>query len=400
MLESGSLFSSKNNYGMAIFAALSPSWRSLCAALTGVCALVLLAAPARADSLEEATRLLQAGQHNEALRQVDRYLATRPKDAQGRFLRGVILAGMNRHKEAIAVFERLTQDFPDLPEPHNNLAVIYAQQQQLEKAKEHLEKAIRTHPAYATAHENLGDIYSRLASQAYGRALQIDASNASAQTKLAMIDRLIGGAKVGVGGTAMAGSTANMGAAMAGFTTAAGTAPSAAPARPTSPAPTPPAAAPSVAPPAPAAATASSPQPAPVADPPAASAVIAPASPPEPPRPAAASDREVIAAVDAWLSAWSRKDVKAYLSHYARDFRVPGGQTRKDWEAERTQRITRPASISVTRDNLSVRMEGGGQAAVRFRQTYRAPGFSATTTKTLVMVREGDRWLIREERTP
>jgi tetratricopeptide (TPR) repeat protein len=99
---------------------------------------------------------------------------------------------MNKPNDAIAVFQKLTEDYPELPEPYNNLAVIYAQQKQYEKAKQALEMAIRTHPSYATAHENLGDIYSRMASQAYDKALQLDSSNTSAQTKLSMIRNLIG----------------------------------------------------------------------------------------------------------------------------------------------------------------------------------------------------------------
>jgi tetratricopeptide (TPR) repeat protein len=89
------------------------------------------------------------------------------------------------------VFSKLTEDYPELPEPYNNLAVIYAQQKQYDKAKQALEMAIRTHPSYATAHENLGDIYARLASQAYDKALQIDSSNSSAQNKLALIRDLM-----------------------------------------------------------------------------------------------------------------------------------------------------------------------------------------------------------------
>lgn len=385
---------------MAILAAFFPPRRTLRATLTGAfasIAIALVAFSARADNtLEEANRLLRAGQHADALRQVDRYLASRPKDAQGRFLRGIILTGMNRQKEAIAVFERLTQDYPDLPEPHNNLAVIYAQQQQYEKAKEHLEKAIRTHPAYATAHENLGDIYSRLASQAYGKALSIDATNTSAQTKLAMIDSLVGTGtpKVGAGGTATAAASAPA------------TPPAAAPAASPRPAPAPAAApSPPVTPPTPVVVATNTPAPAPVTrSPEPAAAPPAPAPAAELPRPAAApaaprGEGEVVAAVDAWLAAWSKKDVKGYLAHYASNFQVPGGQSRRDWETERSQRISRPASISVTRDNLSVRMDGEDKATVRFRQTYRAPGFNATTMKTLVMVRQGGRWLIQQERT-
>jgi len=361
----------------------------------GVLALLLvllsaLAAPVQASSLEEVSRLQQAGQHAEALRQVDRHLAINPQDAHGRFLRGIILANMNRNREAIAVFERLTQDFPHLPEPHNNLAVLYAQQQQFEKAKIHLEKAIRTHPAYATAHENLGDIYARLASQAYQRALQVDSANVSTRTKLAMIDSIVPGGERPASAPVAAMAIA------------------AAPTRPSPPPPPPVAITTPVAPPAPVVVATAPParatEPPPAPPPAAPAARPAPAAVPaapatEAPRQVAVSDAQVIAAVDDWLAAWSRQDARAYLGFYARNFRVPGGLTRRAWETERTQRVTRPASIRVTRANLSVRMEGENRASVRFRQTYRAPGFNATTMKTLEMVREGNRWLILEERT-
>ncbi|MBP7422735.1 MAG: tetratricopeptide repeat protein, partial [Sulfuritalea sp.] len=168
----------------------------LLAALASL-ALLLAAAPANADALQDIGKLIKQGQHVQALDQVDKYLAGKPKDAQGRFLKGIILTEMNRANDAIAVFTKLTEEFPELPEPYNNLAVIYAQQKQFDKAKQALEMAIRTHPSYATAHENLGDIYARLASQAYDKALQIDSSNSSAQAKLALIRDLMGGGRSG-----------------------------------------------------------------------------------------------------------------------------------------------------------------------------------------------------------
>ncbi len=66
--------------------------------------------------------------------------------------------------------------------------MLYAGQNQFDKARAALEMAIRTNPSYATAHENLGDIYAKLASQAYNKALQLDGSNANAvRPKLALI---------------------------------------------------------------------------------------------------------------------------------------------------------------------------------------------------------------------
>lgn len=152
---------------------------------------ISFAAPAFADNLPEIQRLIKQGQHAQALEKTEQYLSSRPKDAQGRFLKGLILTEMNRPTEAIGVFTKLSEDYPELPEPYNNLAVLYAQQKQYDKARTALEMAIRTHPSYAIAYENLGDVYAKLASQAYDKALQLDGANTSMQNKLALIRDLI-----------------------------------------------------------------------------------------------------------------------------------------------------------------------------------------------------------------
>ena len=136
--------------------------------------------------------MLKAGQVQQALERVNRVLASKKNDPQARFLKGVILTEQGNTREAIEIFTKLTQDYPDLPEPYNNLAVIYAGQGQYDKARETLEKSIRTHPSYATAYENLGDVYAKLASQAYGKALQLDATNTGAKNKLSLVRELVG----------------------------------------------------------------------------------------------------------------------------------------------------------------------------------------------------------------
>ena len=137
------------------------------------------------------TSLLQGSQPEQALKLIDQRLTATPKDPQLRFLQGVAFAMANKNKEAIDTFTQLTKEFPELPEPYNNLAVLYANQNQLDKSRQALEQAIRTNPSYSTAHENLGDIYAKLASQAYSKALQLDGSHAqSVQPKLALIHDL------------------------------------------------------------------------------------------------------------------------------------------------------------------------------------------------------------------
>ncbi|MDB5856439.1 MAG: hypothetical protein JWQ76_128, partial [Ramlibacter sp.] len=145
---------------------------------------------ARADEYSDVNQLLRSGKLAEALGKADQHLAAKPKDPQMRFMKGVIQTESGKTNDAIATFQKLTEDYPELPEPYNNLAVLYAGQAQFDKARAALEMAIRTNPSYATAHENLGDVYAKLASQAYSRALQLDAGNAQVQPKLALIREL------------------------------------------------------------------------------------------------------------------------------------------------------------------------------------------------------------------
>ena len=145
---------------------------------------------AHADDYSDVSQLARNGKYNEALAKADQFLSGKPRDPQMRFIKGVIQRDSGKTTEAIATFTRLTEDYPELPEPYNNLAVLYASQSQFDKARTALEMAIRTNPSYTTAHENLGDVYAKLASQAYGKALQLDASNTAVPPKLALIREL------------------------------------------------------------------------------------------------------------------------------------------------------------------------------------------------------------------
>ena len=141
-------------------------------------------APAFADEYRDFYQLYKSGDPAQALERIEAYLAQKPHDSRTRFLKGVILAEQLRRTEAIAVFTELTQDFPELPEPYNNLAVLYAAQGDYPRARETLEMAVRTNPGYATAYENLGDVYAMLASQAYDKAVKLDRNNGTAPRKL------------------------------------------------------------------------------------------------------------------------------------------------------------------------------------------------------------------------
>jgi len=299
-------------------------------AAVAVC-FTLASAPALANEVQDINQQFRKGDLNGALDRANRYLAKNPKDAQARFLKGLILADQGKTNDAIDVFTALTEDYPELPEPYNNLAVLYASQSKYEAAKNALEMAIRTHPSYATAHENLGDIYAKMASLAYDKALALDSKNTAAQTKLALIQDMIGG----------------------------------------------PPRKPAVAKPAPALAA----KPA--------------AAEPARPVPAASStpaSSAIEAAITRWAQAWAARDVDAYLAAYASDF-AAGGMTRANWEGQRRSRITAPKSIEVKISDLKIEQQGD-TASASFRQFYRSDRLSSTVTKTLKLALRNGEWRI------
>lgn len=325
-------------------------------------ALACATSVAYADDYGDVNQLVRAGKLDEAMVKADSYLVGKPADPQMRFLKGVIQRNLGKQAEAIATFTKLTEDYPELPEPYNNLAVLYAGQSQFDKARAALEMAIRTNPSYATAHENLGDIYARLASQAYNKALQLDGANAAVPPKLALIRELF--------------SPNNKGQHPA--TAALAAAPAVPVAKPSTPTPAAPTAVPAV-----------------VA--PAATIGAAPAKPVASDS-AAKESRQVEEAVQAWATAWSAKDITAYLGAYGKEFDPPGQQTRNAWEEERRKRIVGKTSISVKLEKLSVTVNGA-KAIAKFRQDYRAGALAVSSRKTLELAKTGNRWLIVKEST-
>jgi tetratricopeptide (TPR) repeat protein len=296
-----------------------------------------------ANSYEDASKLFKQGNYAGALEKIETVITANPRDARARFLKGLILTEQNKPADAIKVFTSLTEDYPELPEPYNNLAVLYASQGQYDKARKSLEMAIRTHPSYAIAHENLGDVYAKMASEAYDKALQLDRSNAAAQTKLAMIKDLFSGSVVPGKGSPETAESA------AATQPAATEKPATGPARPAG-------------------------------------------------QTTKADTDAVLAAVNGWAKAWSSKNADAYLAYYAPNFQVPGGEARANWEATRRDRIVKPTLIEVTIGSPKVSFDANGRAVVKFRQGYKSDTLNTSGAKILTLVKDNDRWQIVQER--
>ena len=324
--------------------------------------------------LQDINRLLKAGQAQQALDKVNVYLTTKPKDAVGRFIRGLAQSELGKTNDAIMTFQSLTEDYPELPEPYNNLAVLYSSKGQFEKARVALELAIQTHPSYSTAHENLGDIYAKLASQAYDKALQLDKANPGVATKLNLVRDLFS--------TNPKSNTAPRAA-----TTVAAAAP---------PAPAAQVAAAPKATPAPAPAPAAA-APAPVA--------TVPVAPPKAPTPAPApapvasdASNDVTNAVNNWAKAWASRNPDNYLAAYSKSFKPEDGSSRSAWAETRRERISAPKRITVELLGTTVEMVSPSEARVTFRQAYSSDALQTRSRKTLTLTKEGSRWLITRER--
>ncbi len=164
---------------------------------------------AQDTSLDEARSLIRQGRPDAAIKLLDRYLSTASEDPQARFLRGVAFVESGRRREAIDVFSALVTDFPNLPEPYNNLAVLYASEGELDDALFTLFEAIRIHPSYATAHENLGDVYATLAKREYAAATDFDRTSNSARVKHAKLNELAGLAATDLSGASALEIAAN-----------------------------------------------------------------------------------------------------------------------------------------------------------------------------------------------
>ena len=167
--------------------------RFLAAVVAGA---MLASLPVLADDIQDINLQFRKGDLTSALDHANRFLAQNPKDAQARFLKGLILADLGKTNDAIEVLSALTTDYPELPETYNKLAVLYAAQGKYEAARNALEMAIRTHPGYATAHENLGDIYAKMAAIEYDKVRTLDSKNTGAQIKLKLIRSMLGGQAV------------------------------------------------------------------------------------------------------------------------------------------------------------------------------------------------------------
>lgn len=158
------------------------------------CALALLlacAAPAMADAVADVQALLAAGNRAGALERAERALGERPGDARTRFVHGVVLMDLQRDEDALAVFTQLAQEYPELPDPYNNIALLQARAGRPDLALQALQTALRNDPGHRTARANLGRVHLTLAVQAWEQAASAGPLEASTQRLLEGVRALL-----------------------------------------------------------------------------------------------------------------------------------------------------------------------------------------------------------------
>ncbi len=317
--------------------------------------------------------LLRSGRSDEAISNINEALKTSPKDYNLIFLKAVILAGRNNVAEAQQLFKQLSVEFPDRPEPLNNLAVLLAREGRFDEARSLLDRAMLTDPKYAQIQRNIGDLNAKLASQAYNKALKKNTTIQSAQ--LSFLRDLAGQAilaPVTLAPVTLAQNTVTQNTVIEPLPNPVvkGSVVKTAPSAPTL-----------------TEKPITAEVPAPLKDP--KNETVAPAR----------SDRlekSVLDATQKWAQAWSARDVDQYLAYYDKQFSGKE-QSRSVWEGDRRNKILgkKRIQVDVQMPKMSI---SGARATVSFSQIYRADALNIRSRKTLVWVQQGNSWVIVDER--
>lgn len=319
-------------------------------AFLGVCLLSSPAihGPAAATEVDTVPGLLDQNNLQEASRRLEHFLAEHPGDARARFLEGVLLTEQGRADDAMRAFKALIAEFPDLPEPYINLAVLEAARGNYQAASEALTAALGTSPTYAAVHRNLNAVYAQMARSAFAKAIDADVNNPVRGERMMLIEQL-GEAQSRWPAERAIARGAPQQAAMRSVSTA-----------------------------------------------------LVPEDVP-PPRSTGMDPNaveKILASVQGWQRAWSSRDVEGYLGFYGHHFSPPAGLSRRGWEARRRQRISTPSFIELTISDPSVEMVANDRARVSFVQIYRSNTFAGRTRKILWMARAPEGWKIVRELTP
>ncbi len=330
--------------------------------------LLYAAFPAYSNSISQLQQALDSRHYDQAATLGLTLLRQQPQNVQAKFLTALAFQLNGQQKIAARQYQELIKLAPKLPEPRNNLAMIYMNEGKYDQAIDLLVATLNTHPAYATAWKNLKKLYQGLASEAYRKALSKEKNPRSVMDKIHL------SALTKLYSTPTAKTPATLVA-------------SAERPRPIQHKPVPKLA---IAPTPPTKPQQVTPQPAQSTKP------IPPVTPVKatPPKPQATP----VDAIRQWAQAWSNKNFARYLEAYRDNYkdRKPSHQA---WVAYRRSRILKPGFIHVVVDRFKTKSASATRAIIDFRQQFSSPNYKDRVIKRLYLSKINGQWKITREKT-
>ncbi len=286
------------------------------------------------EAYEKAKALFNEKKYSKALQQLNLSNSDTENRLNKMFLKGLLQIQLGDIKEASKIFQNLAVMYPNNPEIHNNLAVIYTLTNEPMKAEVSLKNALNTNPSYKTAYENLGKLYAQKAGEAYRRAIQKKRSADTQKIQLALLFDITGNNLITSQATDLITKDKKLESTEDITLTSE--------------------------------------------------------------KETSNSDTAIFSTVISWASAWENKNVEDYLSFYSPRFR-PTKTSWNKWAEIRKSRITSPKMISILITDLKILSKSQSKIVVRFKQDYKSNFIESKGTKTLTMIREQKRWLILKE---
>jgi len=284
---------------------------------------------------------------------------------------------------AEAEFRRVIDAQPDDPRAYNNLAAFYAAQGNYNQARDYLEQALATDEKYATIYHNLGSVYAEMARGSYGRALQLDQQkallalpvfssqgvstlnpvNGEIETQQESVSEKDPLAKAEIASSDSSGvpepvvqlrAVEKKGQVDAGF---------------------------------------------PEEDIDIATDEQLVVNETSQPVMVTVEPEKGDSFLRRWAEAWSNQEVEDYLTFYADQFIPPGGRTRQVWEAQRRDRLAKPANITVTLEDFKLKPQANGNLTVEVIQNYKSDLLTDRTQKIFDLQSTESGWKILRERS-
>ena len=268
-------------------------------------------------------------------------LRQQPQNIQTQFLTAVAFQHNNQPGIAERYYLQLIQSNPELPEPRNNLAMIYIDHGKYDQAIDLLITSLKTHPAYATAWQNLNLLYQGLASEAYRKALSKEKNPRSVmgKIKLSALTSLHNVNNLTTIQPAQPAKTIQL-----------------------------------------------------------ASAAIVKTKPVKTKKPPKVTKEQLIKPLQDWAKAWSQKNFKNYTKAYSKGYKG-GKANHQTWVNYRRSRILKPGSIQVKLSNFQIKSQSSTRAIIDFHQRFKSPTYKDKVVKRIQLTKIGDSWKITKEST-